>query len=246
MRLLVAALIAAATLASAAQADEEKGALLPFVGCAQYETWGSPPLAEGHVRRALHVDPAYAGRLAWYESDSNTNVVAPRGWHCLEVRDSDHDSTFIVSEQPYSLADFQARKPVSGPAVVSLSISDVGAKHQVIARVVSRYFRKDFAQWLRHSGVGRLAPYPNDALVGRNAINQAVAYETPANRTGLGTEDILAPGPLPIVSGVHFPTDEEGNPAELMKLEIRLPLGSQDLLKPLFEQDSGLILPAKP
>src|SRR6202000_1531337 len=117
MRLVLAALLTVAVAAPAA-ANDARGALLPFVGCVQHETRGPQPVPKEDARRARHIDPGFADRLAWYATGDTAFVVAPRGWHCIEVRDEDRNSVFVVSESPYSLEDFQARKPLHGRALV--------------------------------------------------------------------------------------------------------------------------------
>jgi hypothetical protein len=242
MRFLFAALLAA-TVFSPARADEEKGALLPFVGCAQYDTWGMQAAPRDDFHRAPHIDPVDAGRLAWYQTDENDAVVAPRGWHCIEVRD--HDSAFIVSAEPYSLEDFRAHKPIAGPAVVRFQIDGSWKRRREVARAASRYFPKIFPRLIARTGVKRLAPYPGDVLLYRYDINQDVVYETQANRQGLGTEDLLVPGPLPIETALYIAGSEDDDPG-LGKVAVRLPAGAKDLAKPILEQLAGPLWFPKP
>jgi len=241
MRFLFAALLAA-TVFSPARADEVKGALLPFVGCAQYNTWGVQAAPRDDFRRAAHIDPADAGRLAWYQTDGNDAIVAPRGWHCIEVRD--HDSTFIVSEEPYGLEDFRARKPVAGPAVVRLRIDGSWKRRRDVARAAARYFPRIFPHLIARAGVRGHTPYPHDVPLYRYDVNHEVMYETQANQQGLGTEDLLVPGPLPIDTALYIVGEEDDDPG-LAKVAVRLPAGAKDLAIPILRQLAGPLFPSK-
>lgn len=222
-------------VAAPAAANDERGALLPFVGCVRYESRGPQPVPKEDSQRARHIDPSFADRLAWYSSGRTSFVVAPRGWHCIEARDKERNSVFIVSEAPYSLEDFQTRKPIGGPAVVKVEISPGSANHLVVARAAARYFPKAYPKAIRQAGIGRLASYRHDKLLARYDINKMAIYETPPHRQGLGTEDLLRPEALPIETGISVQADGEGDP-DLLKMAVRLPAGSQDIAKPLLEQ----------
>jgi hypothetical protein len=241
MRFVFAALLAA-TIVTPARAEEEKGALLPLVGCAQYNTWGMQAAPRDDFRRATHIDPADAGRLAWYQTDENQYIVAPRGWHCIEVRD--HDAIFIVSEERYSLEDFRARKPIIGPAVVRFQIDGSWKRRRDVARAASRYFPRIFPGLIARAGVKRLAPYPGDVPLYRYDINHDVVYETQANHQGLGTEDLLVPGPLPIETALYIAGSEDDDPG-LTKVVVRLPAGWQDLAISILQQTAGPLFPSK-
>ena len=72
-----------------------------------------------------------------------------------------------------------------------------------------------------------------------------VVYETPANRQGLGTEDLLAPGPLPIETARYIAGEEDDDPG-LGQVAVRLPAGTKDLAKPILEQMAGPLRFPKP
>src|ERR1700744_2105479 len=89
MKTSLAALIIACTLSLPAVAQTR----VPFVGCPADGQQGPEPAPHGQPV-ALRLDPKLASRLAFYKSNYDDGVLAPRGWHCIALAGS--DGNFLV------------------------------------------------------------------------------------------------------------------------------------------------------
>lgn len=216
IRLLACAILVAST-------THAQHVSVPFVGCPSDGQVG--PLRAPHgTPKVLHISPALAGKLAWYQAKEGSGVLAPRGWHCFSTYGSNGSSLF-VAPQPLSSAFFFSEKhhSFSGPAIqLSEMIGDTSGRFSV-AESIARLFpaHRAFAERVRdeHLGLDALptGPSPTDKL--HYLSKEAVEFTTPPNHDGEGTHSFLAKDNLPI-TGVVMLTGEE---LSCTALSIRLP-----------------------
>ena len=221
--------LAAAAWAGAA-ATAAGPARVPFVGCPSDGQLGPQPAPrEGRVP----AQPARnAAQLAYYAS-RDLGVLAPRGWHCLGLEGS-NGSILIVTPEPHSFDDLQNGGGLRGPAVqLSVSFGATSGRFEV-ARVIARAFPAymGFARRVAAEGIGDplpSGPYPTDHMVRLRPT--AVAYTTPADRRGLGTDSRLAPDDRPIDGLVVLDPSGDMN---LVKLDVRLAPADAGLANPIL------------
>jgi len=207
---------------------------VPFVGCKSDGQTGPVAAPEGEGKVVL-IDPKAAQQLAYYSSQKEFGVLAPRGWYCFGTYGSNGD-TLYVSPQPINTANLFASNPpgFTGPAVqLSRDSGDTSGRFGV-AKIIARVFPAHigFARVVIREGIEPASsfpfgPYPNDKLTYRG--NEIVEYQTPANTQGLGTDSSLHPSADPI-SGVAILV---GETPDLLHLSVRLP-AAQAALAPLI------------
>jgi len=205
-------------------------ATVPFVGCKADGQVGPQPAPHKHPLH-LHLDPAAARRLAYYEGFDGPGVLGPRGWYCFETYGS-NGSTVYVSPTPLNAKRFfnSDWKGFTGPAIqISSMVGDTSGRFAV-ARVIARVFpaHRDFVNSVIAEGLSPASdfpfgPYPDDRLSYKN--KELVEFITPPNRQGLGTSSWLLPNEQPIL-GVAMLTGEE---LSLTQLSLRLPASMDDL-----------------
>lgn len=198
---------------------------VPFVGCpadGQLRPQRAP--RSGAVPRA--VPAAAATRLAYY-SMGELGVLAPRGWHCFGLSGSDGSILFVTPARQ-TFATLNDEAGLRGPAVqVTLSYGGTSGRFAV-AEAIARLFPAHMAFARQVAAEGIMAeplptgPYPGDRLIRLSPTE--IAYATPGEREGLGTQNRLARGRDP-VEGVVILQPGEGRDEEpnLIKLDLRLP-----------------------
>jgi hypothetical protein len=210
------------TVAVAAQTTTEH---VPFVGCASDGQVG-PQDAPTRAVKSPWVSKTDAAFLAFYQDASGDGVLAPRGWYCSGYYGSSGRS-LTVSPDPATGKDSIATTTTSlkGPGInVGISFSGTSGRFEV-AQIVARLFpsHMNFAKNVINEGFMPasdfpLGPHPDDILTWHNAND--VEFETPANKTGMGT-DGLSPGSDPIF-GEAILVDEGA-----LVVDVRLPLELQ-------------------
>jgi len=178
-------------------------ATVPFVGCPSDGQVGPDPAPRGKPV-AIALDPKIAVHLAFYQSKYDEGVLAPRGWHCVNLEGSSGWFT-IVAREPVKAEDFIRRreKPITGPAI-QISMNDGGTSGRFeVARLVARYFpqRRAFLQNVLAEGIEPASDFPNggfktDRIVQRQ--DDLIEVLTPPYKKGLGTMSRLVPSDLPI------------------------------------------------
>ncbi len=221
-----------------------KPALIPFVGCPSDGQSGpvNPPKGKGRV---IAMMPDAAKRLAYYSSEDNLGILAPRGWHCFGTYGSSGSSLY-VSPQPIAAENlFAGDSPVFlGPLVVLTWESGGTSGRFGVAKEIARVFPayRSFATKVINEGLGPEGsfpsePYPSDKL--RYVSDSVVEYQTPGFAEGLGTEPGLKED-ADSITGVAIITGED---TDLIKLAARLPK-SYSALTPVLvrqiEQDAAL------
>ena len=166
-----------------------------------------------------------AAQLAYYAADGMA-VLAPRGWHCLEVYDS-AGAVLLVTPDAHTADD---RRDLTGPAVEMVYLNGWNSGRFDVARVLARLFpsRRAFVRHVVQEGLEAAdrfprGPYPHDTI--RRLGRSEVAYVTPARRTGMGTAmGCLAPDAAP-VDGMATLARQDG----VTLVDVRLPRGSRFL-----------------
>jgi len=219
---------------------------VPFIACPSDGQLGPQP-APTPQSRPLALAPSTALQLAYYQAAEGQGVLAPLGWHCLQLIGSDGDFLYvtpsvITAEEMYK----PSWKGFTGPAIqLSFSIGDTSGRFEVatvIARVFPKY--KSFVtnvikEQIEPASDFPLGPWPHDRL--RYLNDHAVEFTTPAHTAGLGTSSRLLRNAHPI-SGVaiFFP----GSDNNLMQLCVRLPptlVSLASIITHQVELDSGVV-----
>lgn len=128
-------------------------------------------------------------------------------------------------------------KGFTGP-VVQLSESSGGTSGRFeVASIIARVFpshtaftAKVIAEGIVTAADFPFGPYPHDNL--RYRSNEIVEYETPPQTEGLGTRSRLQKSDVAI-KGVEMLS---GADVDLTSLAVRLPLGSEDLIRAIVRQ----------
>lgn len=210
---------------------------VPFVGCKSDGQTGPVAAPEGESKVVL-MDAKAAQQLAYYASQKDFGVLAPRGWNCFGTHGSNGD-TLYVSPQPINAANLLPATwtGFTGPAIqLSHEHGDTSGRSDV-AKTIARAFpaRRAFARTVIDDGTEPASsfpfrPYPNDKLTYRS--NEIVEYQTPANTEGLGTNSSLQSNADPI-SGVAILM---GKVPDLLQLSVRLPMAQAGLTPFLIGQ----------
>jgi hypothetical protein len=207
---------------------------VPFVGCASDGQQGPQPAPDRPAKPLPVWTPALSG-LALYEG-SDLAVLAPAGWHCLELEGS-NGSAIVVTPQAHPGDFFFTSSPRRGP-IVQLAYSFGGTSGRFdVAEVAARMFpiARDFVKSVEAEGLRdtpfATGPYRTDRIVERSATR--VRYVTPPGRQGLGTRARLAPSDLPI-DGLEIL--KPGDDMDLVSLAMRLPPSERRFADPIVAE----------
>ena len=166
--MMIRVTVAIAWLIAAAPAPaREKLVHVPFVGC---PADGQTGIVEAPKSGATPAVPtAAAARLAFYAGADGLGVLAPRGWHCVELYGAS-GAFVIVTPERYSADELFKEAPILGPAI-QLSVSQAGTSGRlevmpVIARYFPRYraFIRDVKTWDSDIGPYPTRPYSTDII----------------------------------------------------------------------------------
>jgi hypothetical protein len=234
-------LLAAFAIGTPILADQKAEPILaanvPFVGCRADGQAGAVPAPNGKSRN-LPIATEAARQLAYYKSSEGPGVLAPRGWHCLEVYGSNGGELY-VGPQPITTAILFSGtwSGFDGPMIGLADESGDTSGRFGVATTIARVFpaHKDFVEHVIEEGIESASsfpfgPYPTDKLIYRS--NEMVEYETPANTDGLGTNSRLKKNANSI-SGVSVLV---GDAPDLMQLSLRLPSNLADLKLSIIQQ----------
>jgi hypothetical protein len=183
---------------------------VPFVGCKSDGQTGAmvSPKDDGSASK---LPQELASRLAWFASNNTGGVLAPRGWHCLELYGSD-GSVFMVKPSAFGRDPFSTQ--LVGPAIqVSISFGQTSGRFEA-AKIAARLFpsRKKFVESVMSEGVAQATdfvtgPFPYDRI--RHVNRNYVEFETPPNTVGIGTLSRLIPSNDPIRGLVWMDADND-------------------------------------
>ena len=195
----------------------------PFVGCPA-EGMSGPVAAPATPPADARVPASHAGQLALYAAEGQ-QVLAPRGWHCIEIYGSG-GAFLLVTPRSYTAATLPDTNRLAGPAVELSLLSGENSGRDQVAAVFSRLFpfKRDFIRSAAdnydvppHYPYG---PFPGDRIIRRGRAE--VDYTTPPRRSGMGTyESRLQPGSDPII-GTAMLAHVQGVDSVVL-LDIRLP-----------------------
>lgn len=238
---LAAILFLASTITGEAAAPSQAVAMqVPFVGCKSDGRVGPIGAPAGRTE-TLHLSPALARRLAYYEARGGWGVLAPRGWYCFGTYGSAGANLYVTSV-PIETAKVLAYqwKGFSGQVIqVSYEYGDTSGRFGVaetVARVFPAFTAFVHNVIAQNDSIGgaplsfHSGPYPHDKLKYLN--NHTVEYETPANTKGLGTFYEVQPNSEPIFGVAAL----VGRTPDLVFVAMRLPENDRDLRGPILEQ----------
>jgi hypothetical protein len=205
---------------------------VPFVGCPANGQTGAIAAPKGKPV-AVELEPALAGRLAFYQAEG-LGVLAPRGWHCALLYGSS-GSFLLATPDPIRLDDyFDVSKTVAGPAVqVGYNYGGTSGR-SAVAALVARYFpqREDFVRSVveLEKTFGSKRPYPTGPFPGDKPVTRkktVVEFVTPANAKGLGTVGRLKPDDEPIYAAAMLLG--EADEPDTVTAAVRLPKEDAEL-----------------
>lgn len=212
---------------------------VPFVGCASDGQVGPRKAPHGKTK-SLPLSPALADKLAYYQAEEGSGVLAPRGWHCFSTYGSNGGSLFVAPQMIDSKLVFSEKWKGFSGSVVQISDSFGGTSGRFeVASIIARVFpaHKVFVSRVIAEGIETatdfpFGAYPKDKV--RYRSKEVVEYETPPQTEGLGTRSRLqknddAIAGMEILAG----PDEELN---LISLSVRLPRGSENLTRAIVQQ----------
>ena len=195
----------------------------PVVGCPA-EGMSGPVPARAAPPVDARVPAGGAGQLALYAAEGQ-QILAPRGWHCIEIYGSG-GAFLLVTPDPYTAATLPDTNRLAGPAVELSLLSGENSGRDQVAEVFSRLFpfKRAFIRGVaaEYDVPPRYprGPFPGDRTIRRSKAE--VDYITPPHRNGMGTyESRLQPGPEPIV-GTAMLAQVQGVDSVVI-LNIRLP-----------------------
>ncbi|MGI4810208.1 MAG: hypothetical protein ACRYF2_19110 [Janthinobacterium lividum] len=207
--------------------------IIPFVGCPA-EGMSGPVAAPTGSGMPISLPVALATRLAHYAADG-MDVLAPRGWHCIEVYGSD-GAVLLVTPELLALNELRAVRPLRGPVVELSYLNGWTSGRFDVARVMARLFpwcrafvRRVIQEGLEPARTFLVGPYPADKMTrhGRSEVE----FTTPAGRIGMGTAmDRISPSEMP-VSGLARLTTQDG----VTLLDVRLPAGLRPLTAAIIQ-----------
>lgn len=203
-------------------------ATVPLVLCPTAGEVG-PQTAPNQPPRTVDVSPAQAAQLAYFQPEDGPGVLAPRGWHCLDLYGSNGDILLLTPEQPSTSKGF------AGPAIQVTVRGGNSSGRFDVARLILRYFPsyRKFADTVRAEGqetIDPAKPYPNDKLLHQD--KRSVETLTPAHAAGFGTASRLLANDQPI----HGLAMLVGGTPDLLLAQARLPPAMAALIEPLFRQ----------
>lgn len=199
---------------------------IPFVGCPADGQAGhlDPPRGVPKVV-VLHDVPAQS--IAYYKAEDGPGVFAPRGWHCRSVYGSS-GGTLIVTPTLVDSTVFPPAKTRGYAVEMSDFVGGTSGRFDV-AIYASRLFPRvaaKFIERVKNEGIVPTSefergPYSNDSV--KNLDSTVVAFTTPSNAKGLGTEQYLNASEDPI-RGIAVLYDSD--PAEPDMSIVRVRLGA--------------------
>jgi hypothetical protein len=223
-------------MASAVQAH---GTNVLKIGCPSDGQLGPQPApASGTI--SIPLEAKAAERLAYYHANE-LGVLAPRGWHCLQLLGSNGAFLLVTPDTLSADGIFKDHWKITGPGVqLSDSLGGTSGRMEV-APIAARIFpqaRKYVAgvrAFLRDMNMPSkfsTRPWPADRLT--RLRKDIVEYETPGGAEGLGTRSRLKKNSFPI-AGVAILSGDNDEP-DLTLLSVRLPPDTSSLTPLIVHQ----------
>ena len=218
LRLAVSLVTIAGTSAAAAP-PRETLASVPFVGCSSDGQVGPRP-APKQVRSTPKLESSIARKLVFY-AGQDLGVLAPRGWHCLELYGSS-GSTLIVTPKQHDQDLFEWKNKIKTDAVeLVLTLGGTSGRFEV-ADVGARLFPLTRPLVRRVRGEGIIPVKPVEVTKGDRILSQSttrVEFSTDAGSRGLGTRSRLGPTSDSITGALILVPNED---FDLVTLNVRL------------------------
>jgi hypothetical protein len=214
----MAVLIAVVGMTAVHADDEVK---VPFVGCPSDGQLGLQPPSIG-TAQTIHISFRLPGQIAFYDG-----VFAPVGWHCLVLSGSAGVTT-IVSAKP--IPKSMPMDSFDSPVIELSSYSGDTSGRFDVARLAWMLFpnlTRDYVKEVEDEGIVpksniEVPKYQTDHLTYLN--KKLVAFETPANMRGLGTDGRVKVGLTPITGLVALSDGDDGMGISI----LRISLGTKD------------------
>ncbi len=217
---------------------------VPYIGCPGDGQTGPYAAAKG-LPQPVHLPPAIADQLAWYEYTGDAGrfgTLGPRGWNCFATIGSNGWTLYIAPDvlDSAKLLEHRNWKGFRG-AAIQISDSDGGTSGRFeVAKMVARVFpaHRAYARSIIAEGFGPASeypfgPFPSDRLT--YSGKDLVEFTTPAHRNGLGTLSWLLPSDQP-VHGFARLTIGPNVDTGLLHLRFRLPPSLASLSAILIQQ----------
>lgn len=248
---LVIRLVLAATFFSM-PLKAQMTSVVPFVGCKSDGQAGPLPAPHGQPR-TFPIGPDVATRLAFYRSEYDGGVLAPRDWYCfgtygsngsvLYVSPKPIDSKHIFSDNWNGFPDFAIQ--------LTFRVGDTSGRFEVaqlIARLFPAYIartREVIAEGIEPASDFPRGPYSADKLTYKS--KSMVEFETPPNSNGIGTQSYLRKNSEPIIGIAALVFDYANHewPSSL-QLSMRLPPEMHDLAPIIIKQAERDVTEVKP
>lgn len=214
------------TLIAATKNVQPSLSRVPFVGCKSAGQLG-PLDAPTDKSKIVPLAAELAQKLAYYQAERGSGVLAPRGWYCFSTYGSSGNNLYVTPQPVDARTLFSDTWPgFSGPAIqLSLLYGGTSGRFEV-AHVIARVFPayKAFVRSVIKEGFDIsssfvFGPYPQDKLIYKS--KEIVEYRTPPNTEGLGTNSNLQRNGSP-TSGVAILAGIPSEP-DLWLLSTRLP-----------------------
>lgn len=173
----------------------------------------------------------YAEQLALYAA-AGMKVLAPRGWHCIEMYGSG-GSMLLVTPHPYTADTLPGFNTLVGPAVEVVFLNGENSGRDQVAEVFSRLF--PFKHQFIHDAAENSeparrypgGPFPTDRIFRRSHVE--VDYTTPPHRDGMGTFESRLMPDTDAIAGTAVLARSNGVDSVVL-LNVRLPLRLRWLL----------------
>jgi hypothetical protein len=210
---------------------QDNTAPVPFVGCPSDGQQG--PMAPPESGKPPSLAAPLADRLAWYKGN-DLAVLAPRGWHCLEL-DGSSGSILLVTPDRHSADDLFNGSGLDGAFVIaSLDFGSTSGRFAV-ARIAAPLFpvAREFVDGVLHEPETDTKPasIANDRLTRHS--DTIVAFVTRPDKDGLGTDNWVRKSSLPISGLAMLLPDED---MDLVMVRVRLPPGLAQLASAILDQ----------
>jgi hypothetical protein len=210
--------------ASSAPENPEIQQRVPSIDCPVNDQLAAAKLQTGSSM-PVPMDQRQSAQIGFYSAAHTPGVYAPKGWYC-RAWDGSNGSILVVT--PTRLAPPYFPLPViSGPAVIVQSSDATGSGRFHVAIVAAQLFpllADDFIARIRQEHLISDAsfdaePYPDDQV--QYLSDRFVQFTTPPNRSGLGTDGMLATSDMAVRGLIILNLEDQTD--SLTEVRVRLP-----------------------
>jgi hypothetical protein len=179
----------------------------------------------GSALTPVQIEQRMADQLAYYASAHKLGVFAPKGWSCRGW--SGANGSFLVVTPKRVAPPYYPLPAISGPAVTVNSWDGGGSGRFHVAIVAAQLFSLVGSEFIAHvrqehlisdSSFG-VTRYADDDV--RYLSDRLVQFSTPANHSGIGTDDMLEVSAMPIRGLMLLNLESEAD--ALTEVRVRLP-----------------------